>query len=85
MKTIISLAFCLFATLYVNGQILDRLGKKIENKVKQRVDRKTDKTINQGLDKAENAIDANTKRKKEQTTVVPVPRRVLILRVHLTL
>ncbi len=70
MKTIISLAFCLFATLYVSGQILDRLGKKIENKVKQRVDRKTDKTINQGLDKAENAIDANTKRKKEQTTVV---------------
>lgn len=50
------------------GQILKNLGKRVEDKVKQRADRKVDQTIDRGLDKTEGGIDEATRRKKNGGT-----------------
>lgn len=56
------IALCLCQTQYkANAQILNRLGTRVEQKLKDRANRKVDQTIDKGLDKAENEVDGATK------------------------
>lgn len=54
-------------TSSAHGQLLDKLGKKVERKAKQRIEQKTDRAIDKGLDKAEEALSKPPKTKPSKT------------------
>lgn len=52
-----TLALVFFAGMAAEGQILERLGKRVKRKVEERIERKTDEAVDKGLDKVEDATE----------------------------